>query len=123
MDKSGYLSWRTQLYHFHAETAGAIMASSGYDKVTISCVKSIVSKKNLKSDVETQLMEDIVALVFLEHYLLAFVAQHPEYDEDKWLRILRKTWKKMSSHAHEFARSDNINLPIKLVPIILKAIQ
>jgi hypothetical protein len=123
MDKQGYLQWRTGLYKFHAETAGRIMKDAGYDDVMIDRVKKIVSKKGLKVNPETQLMEDVVDLVFIEHYLTGFVAQHPEYDEAKWIPIIRKTWQKMSSRAHEFALSDKIKLPEALVPLILKAVQ
>jgi hypothetical protein len=123
MDKQGYLQWRTGLYKFHAETAGRIMKDAGYDDVMIDRVKKIVSKKGLKVNPETQLMEDVVDLVFIEHYLTGFVAQHPEYDEAKWIPIIRKTWQKMSSRAHEFALSGKIKLPEALVPLILKAVQ
>lgn len=123
MDKQGYLQWRTGLYKFHAETAGRIMQEAGYDDLMIDRVKKIVSKKGLKVNPETQLMEDVVDLVFIEHYLVGFVAQHPEYDEAKWIPIIRKTWQKMSSRAHEFALSGKIKLPEALVPLILKAVQ
>jgi hypothetical protein len=123
MDKQGYLQWRTGLYKFHAETAGRIMQEAGYDDAMIARVKPIVSKKGLKVNAETQLMEDVVDLVFIEHYLTGFVAQHPEYDEAKWIPIIRKTWEKMSKRAHEFALSGKIKLPEALVPLILKAVR
>ena len=123
MDKQGYLQWRTGLYKFHAETAGRIMQESGYDDAMITRVKSIVSKKGIKVNTETQLMEDVVDLVFIEHYMEGFVAQHPEYDEAKWILIIRRTWQKMSSRAHDFALSGKIRLPEALVPLILKAVR
>ncbi len=123
MDKPGYMLWRTGLYKFHAETAGKLMKLAGYDEEMIERVKTIVSKKGLKTNPETQLMEDVVDLVFIEHYMLAFAAQHPEYDEAKWLLIIKKTWQKMSERAHEFALGGNIALPEPLVPLILKAIK
>jgi hypothetical protein len=123
MDKQGYLQWRTGLYKFHADTAGQIMREAGYDDAMIERVKKIVGKKGLKVNPETQLMEDVVDLVFIEHYLTGFVAQHPEYDEAKWIPIIRKTWQKMSAQAHEFALSGKIKLPDALVPLILKAVQ
>lgn len=123
MDKKGYMLWRTTLYKFHAETAGKLMKEAGYDDEMIARVKTIVSKKELKSNPETQLMEDIVDLVFLEHYILAFAGQHPEYDEVKWILIIRKTWDKMSERAHQFALSGKIKLPEALVPLILKAVK
>ena len=122
MDKQGYLQWRTGLYKFHAETAGSLMKNAGYDEEMIERVKKIVSKKGIKVNPETQLMEDVVDLVFIEHYLTGFVAQHPEYDEAKWIPIIRKTWQKMSSRAHEFALAGKIKLPEALVPLILKAV-
>ena len=123
MDKQGYLQWRTGLYKFHADTAGNIMQKAGYDDEMIDRVKRIVGKKGLKVNAETQLMEDVVDLVFLEHYLTGFAAQHPEYDEAKWIPIIRKTWEKMSKRAHEFVLSGKIRLPEALVPLILKAVK
>ena len=123
MDRIGYLKWRTGLYKFHAETAGRIMQEIGYDGAMIARVKTIVSKKGLKVNPETQLMEDVADLVFIEHYMAGFAAQHPEYDEAKWMQIIRKTWQKMSPRAHEFALAGNIKLPEALVPLILKAVQ
>ncbi len=123
MDKPGYMLWRTGLYKFHAEKAGNIMKQVGYEDEMIDRVKTIVSKKGLKVNPETQLMEDVVDLVFIEHYMLGFAAQHPEYDEAKWIPIIRKTWQKMSLHAREFALSGRIKLPEALVPLILKAVQ
>lgn len=123
MDKPGYMLWRTGLYKFHAETAGKLMKQAGYGDEMIARVKTIVSKKGLKVNPETQLMEDVVDLVFIEHYMVGFVAQHPEYDEAKWIPIIRKTWQKMSSRAHEFALAGKISLPEALVPLILKAVK
>lgn len=123
MDKPGYMLWRTTLYKFHAETAGKLMQEEGYDEEMISRVRTIVGKKELKTNPETQMMEDIVDLVFIEHYMLGFAGQHPEYDEAKWMLIIKKTWNKMSSRAHEFALAGKIRLPEALVPLILKAVQ
>jgi hypothetical protein len=123
MDKPGYMLWRTTLYKFHAETAGNLMKEAGHDDDMIARVKNIISKKELKTDHETQLMEDVADLVFIEHYMLAFAGQHPDYDEGKWLQIIKKTWQKMSPRAHEFALAGKIKLPEALKPLILKAVQ
>lgn len=123
MDRPGYLQWRTGLYKFHAETAGKLMQQAGYDDAMIERVQTIISKKELKINAETQLMEDIVGLVFIEHYLVGFAASHPEYNEEKWLQIIRKTWQKMSPRAHEFTLAGHISLPQTLLPLILKAVQ
>lgn len=123
MDRQGYLQWRTKLYKFHAQTAGDLMRAVGYDDEMIERVMTIVSKKGLKVNPETQMMEDVVDLVFIEHYMAGFAAQHPEYSEEKWIQIINKTWQKMSPRAHEFALSGKIKLPEALVPLILKAVQ
>lgn len=123
MDRQGYLQWRTSLYKFHAVTAGNLMKSVGYDDATIERVQANIEKKGLKVKPETQLTEDVAGLVFIQHYMFAFALSHPEYDEDKWIKIIKKTWLKMSPRAHEFALAGNILLPEDLVPLILKAIQ
>jgi len=123
MDKKGYMLWRTTLYKFHADTAGALMKQAGYDDPMIARVKTIVGKKELKTNPGTQMMEDIVDLTFLEHYMETFAAQHADYDEARWIVIIRKTWDKMSDRAHEFALAGKIKLPQALVPLILKAVQ
>lgn len=122
MTREGYLKWRTDLYKFHAESAGALLAEAGYGDEDIERVKQAVGKKAIKRNPDTQLLEDVTDLVFIEHYMLAFASKHPEYDEEKWLDIIRKTWKKMSERAHQFALSGSIKLPEPLLPLIQKAI-
>lgn len=122
MDRKGYHQWRTALYTFHANTLAELMAQAGYDEASLERVKLAVGKKALKSNPDTQLVEDIAALVFIEHYMLAFATKHPEYDEAKWIDIIRKTWRKMSEPAQQFALSGSVNLPEPLVPLIQKAL-
>ena len=122
MDRNGYLMWRTNLYKFHAETAGRLMRDAGYDDATIERVQKAVGKKGLKVHPESQMLEDVADLVFIEHYMLAFVAQKPDYSEQKWLEIVSKTWKKMSADARAFALSGKLKLPEPLLPLITKAI-
>ena len=120
--RQGYLQWRTGLYKFHAETAATLLAEAGYDEQTIERVRQAVGKRALKVNRDTQLLEDVTDLVFIEHYMLAFAQKHPEYDEAKWLDIVRKTWKKMSEAAQQFALSGKIRLPEPLIPLIQKAV-
>lgn len=122
MTKEGYFAWRTGLYKFHADTAGELMRQAGYDDAMIDQVKKAVGKRALKVNPDTQLLEDIADLVFIEYYMLPFAGAKPEYDEEKWLEIIRKTWKKMSDAGRAFALSGKIKLPEPLVPLITKAI-
>ncbi|MEN8180678.1 MAG: DUF4202 domain-containing protein [Pseudomonadota bacterium] len=120
--RQGYLQWRTGLYKFHAETTGGLLSQAGYDDESIERVKQAVGKRALKVNPDSQLLEDVADLVFIEHYMLEFAGKHPEYDEEKWLDIIRKTWKKMSERAQQFALSGNLKLPEPLIPLIQKAV-
>lgn len=100
MDRPGYLKWRTTLYDFHADRAAEILRDVGYDDATIARVRSLVRKEKIKVDPEMQLLEDVICLVFLENYFAEFAADH---DEEKLIRILRRTWAKMSPRGHEAA--------------------
>lgn len=102
MDRKGYLQWRTQLKLFHAEKAAAIMQAEGYDHETIERVQFLLHKKKLKSDPETQTLEDVVCLVFLKYYFADFAQQH-DYPKEKLADIVAKTWNKMSDKGHEAA--------------------
>ena len=122
MGKQGYYQWRTALYDFHAERVTALMKTAGYSTSECERVYAAVAKKNIKRNPDSQLIEDIASLVFIEHYMLDFATSKPDYDEQKWLGIIRKTWQKMSNEAHEFVLAGNISLPEQLKPIITKAL-
>ena len=122
MDRKGYHQWRTGLYKFHAEAVAGLLLKAGYEDEFIGRVKQAVGKKSLKTNADTQLLEDVAGLVFIEHYMLDFAGRHPEYDEQKWLDIIRRTWKKMSHQAHQFALAGHIRLPEALAPLIQKAV-
>ena len=122
MDRIGYLQWRKDLYKIQAQTAAELLEKAGYGEDVIGRVRQAVAKLRIKENPDTQLLEDVTDLVFLEHHILEFVGKHPEYDEDKWLDIIRKTWNKMSETAQQFALSGSITLPESLVPLIRKAV-
>jgi len=122
MDRQGYLQWRTGLYKFHAETLAGLMAQTGYDETEIERARQAVGKKAIKVNRDTQLLEDVAGLVFIEYYMLGFASKKGDYDEAKWIDIIRKTWKKLSDRAQQFALSGGIKLPDPLVPLIQKAL-
>jgi len=98
--RAGYLKWRTDLYKRHGEIAGAIMKDVGYDADAIERVKTLLRKRGLKTDPDVQLLEDVICLVFLEHYFHDFAQKH---EEEKLIPIVQKTWKKMTTEAHRAA--------------------
>jgi hypothetical protein len=98
------------------------MLQAGYDDALIEQVKVAISKQGIRTNPDTQMLEDVTSLVFIEYYMLGFAGQHAEYSEEKWLGIISKTWKKMSDDAHLFATNGSIKLPEPLLPLILKAV-
>ena len=106
MDRKGYHQWRTHLYTYHGEKAAGILEKVGYGEETITRVRMLLRKQGLKSDPETQTLEDVACLVFLESYFWDFSRLH---DEEKIVGILRKTWRKMSARGQEAARDIPLN--------------
>lgn len=106
MDRVGYLKWREELKKFHAQTTATILEKAGYSDEFIARVSFLIEKKLLKKDTETQLLEDVICLVFLEFYLDDFVQKH---DTEKLKNIILKTWNKMSEKGHEEALKINFN--------------
>lgn len=100
MDRVGYLKWREDLKKFHAKTTAEILKKAGYDDAFIDRVSFLIEKKLLKKDEETQLLEDVICLVFLEFYLDPFVHKH---DDEKLKNIILKTWNKMSEKGQQEA--------------------
>jgi len=99
--RAGYLQWRTDLSKRHAAIAAAILEEVGYDRNVVERVQELLRKRGLKTDPEAQMIEDVACLVFFEHYFHDFAPQH---DEEKLIRIVQKTWTKMSEKAREAAR-------------------
>ena len=117
MDRTGYLKWRTYLYQFHADRAAEIMRAVGYDEETVERVQFLLKKKRLKADPDSQMLEDVICLVFLEDYLADFAQQH---DEEKLINILQKTWKKMSTQGREVALT--LDIPPAARELVEKAL-
>jgi len=118
MDRVGYHRWRTRLYAFHADAAEKILRSVGYDDAVVARVRSLIRKERLKTDAQTQALEDVACLVFLENYFAEFA---PKHDEQKVVDILRKTWGKMSEKARGAALA--LKLPSEAQRLVEAALQ
>src|SRR6478609_1937671 len=116
MDKKGYLQWRNQEKIHHAKIAEEILKACGYDNETIDKVKFLLLKKELFTNVDTQLMEDVICLVFIEFYIEAFAAKH---DDEKMVDIVKKTLKKMSPEG--IAATSGIKISERISSLIQKA--
>lgn len=112
MNKIGYLKWRKDLKIFHAKKASEILKEVGYDEKIIDKVAFLLEKKQLKKNKDTQTLEDVICLVFLEFYFEAFAKK---YTEEKMIDILQKTWRKMSEKGQKAA----LELPLSLNSLAL----
>lgn len=117
MDRKGYLKWRSDLKKFHAERAGEILQEAGYDSDMIERVQYLVMKKGLKKDPESQLLEDVICLVFLDYYFAEFIEKHTD---EKIISILQKTWRKMSERGHEAAKQ--LSFPKRAAKLVEQAL-
>lgn len=100
MDRKGYLLWRTDLKKFHSKKASEILSSIGYSKEVQEKVSFLLQKKQLKRNLDTQTIEDVICLVFLQFYFDPFIAKH---SDEKIVDIVQKTWGKMSEKGHDIA--------------------
>ena len=115
--REGYRRWRTELARFHADTAGAILRDVGYGDEVVARVGSLLRKERLKADPDVQLLEDVICLVFVEHYLAGFA---PKHDEETLAGVLRKTWRKMSEDGRRAALA--LDLPADLRSLVERAV-
>lgn len=112
-NRAGYLSWRTYLKKRQAEIVEKIcVEEAGYSPEEAEKVGKLVRKDGLLSskrdedeegkgeEREVQILEDVACLVFLDDQFEKFEKEH---DEEKILRILEKTWGKMSERGRELA--------------------
>lgn len=118
MEKKGYLQWRNEEKFHHAAIAEKILRECGYEDDTIEKVKSLLLKKELFTNAETQLIEDVVCLVFIQYYLDEFTAKH---NDEKVVDILRKTLRKMSRAGKEAV--DTLQLSAKTNSLIKRAVE
>jgi hypothetical protein len=100
MTRPGYHAWRTYLKKRQAELVQEICLEAGYSADDAATVGSLIRKEDLKQNEETQILEDVACLVFLDDQFEAFEKEH---DEEKIVRILQKTWGKMTERGHELA--------------------
>jgi tRNAThr (cytosine32-N3)-methyltransferase len=118
--KVGYLSWRRALYVQQAERARGILLAAGVPEGEAAEVATWVSKTGLKANAGTQALEDAACLVFLENEIADFAATHADYPAEKFVDILRKTWRKMSPGAQ--AEALKLELPPAIAALVRTAL-
>lgn len=124
--KAGYYQWRIALGKFHGELAASIMLECGYtadeaEQTAAIIRKDLIRQGKAKTNDDSQTLEDVACLVFLEHYFDDFSAKYiAENNEEKIIRIVKLTWKKMSERGHEIALT--LPLPKHLAALVSKAL-
>jgi tRNAThr (cytosine32-N3)-methyltransferase len=118
--KVGYHAWRRSLYTKQAEQARALLLEAGVAPGEADELATWVSKTSLRTNPGTQALEDAACLVFLESEIGVFAAQHGDYPREKFVEILRKTWRKMSPAAQQLALQ--LELPAEIAALVRDAV-
>ena len=119
--RNGYNEWRRTCREHHARLLRDIMTRHGYDSEDIGQVAKLVKKEQLKKDRESQALENVVDVVFIEHYLDEFYGKYSRYDDAKIIDIIGKTLRKMSPKGHQAALA--LDLPERTRKLILAAVE
>ncbi|MDO5630714.1 MAG: DUF4202 domain-containing protein [Paracoccus sp. (in: a-proteobacteria)] len=96
MDRAGYLQWRQEQGRRHAARVAGIMTDAGYDEADCAAVVRMLTKQGIKRDADVQALEDVACFTFIRWYLGDFAETQPD---DRMLRIVEKTARKMSAEA------------------------
>jgi len=121
LGRAGYHAWRRSLYTRQAERAREILTQAGFSETEAAEAAAWIAKEGLPTNPGTQALEDAACLVFLESEIGDFAAQHGEYPREKFIEIIRKTWRKMSAPAQQFARG--LDLPPGPAALVLEALR
>ena len=120
--RKAYYQWRQACGRMHGRRAAEIMAECGFPADECERVETILTKRELRQDDDTQLLEDVACMVFLERYFADFYEKRVDYDREKWLRIVRRTWGKMSHRGHEAALKLAEGMPAHLLDLLQEAL-
>lgn len=118
--RQGYLAWRRFLYTRQAQRAKELLLAAGVDAAEADDAYQWISKSGLKVNAGTQALEDAAILVFLENEIGDFAAQHADYTREKFIHILRKSWRKLSPAAQQQALQ--LNLPPAIAELVAEAV-
>jgi tRNAThr (cytosine32-N3)-methyltransferase len=120
LDRPGYHAWRRSLYAKQAARARGLLVEAGLTDAEADEAAAWVAKRDVKTNPGTQALQDAACLVFLETEIGAFAVQHADYPREKFVDILKKTWRKMSPRAQELARG--LDLPPTVAALVNDAL-
>jgi hypothetical protein len=119
--RDGYNEWRRTCREHHAKLLRGIMSRHGYEDWDIEHVAALVKKEQLKKDKESQALENVVDVVFIEHYFDDFYGKYSHYDDAKIIDIIGKTLRKMSPKGHQAALA--LDLPERTRRLVQAAVE
>ncbi|OAQ63540.1 glutamyl-tRNA synthetase [Pochonia chlamydosporia 170] len=124
MNRSGYLTWRAKQKSQAASQVSELLASSAIQPALTeeerSRIAALIRKEGLTTNEETQILEDVACLVFLDDQFDDFEAK-ADIDEDKMVGILKKTWAKMTEQGRSLALGMDLSERAKM--LIAKALE
>lgn len=124
MNRTGYLTWRSKQKSVAADQVSTLLASPSISPAIpvedIERVAFLIRKEKLSSDEETQVLEDVACLVFLDDQFDNFESKG-DVGEEKMVNILHKTWGKMSESGRELALA--MDLSERAKTLITKALE
>jgi len=94
--RAGYLRWRRDNKQVQADAVVEIAGALGYGQASADRIASLVLRKGLGSDPETQTLEDAACLAFLGTQFDSMVAK---LGHDHMVQVVARTLKKMSPAA------------------------
>jgi len=104
--RQGYLQWRRENKAHQADSLAEIMHSHQWQADAIERARTLLGRTKLRSDPETQALEDAACLVFLETQFDDMTART---EHEHMVNIVVKTLKKMSPDAVSLAGSISLS--------------
>ena len=93
------------------------MNDNGYSQEECDKTAAIIRKEKIKANIDSQMLEDVACIVFLQYYFDEFAKKHTD---EKIIDIVQKTWKKMSEQGHKIALS--LTFPNHLTKLVERAL-
>ncbi len=115
--KEGYHTWRRACQELHATLTSGIMAAHGYEEEKTGKVCKLLRKQDLKTDRDSQRLENVVCMVFVKYYLADFAEKH---DDKKLIGIIQKSARKMDAEGMEAISA--LNLPEPQASLVSRAL-
>jgi len=110
--RQGYLRWRRENKAHQADSLAAIMDAHDWSIESVARARHLLGRTKLRTDIDTQSLEDAACLVFLE---TQFDSMTERTEHQHMVSIVAKTLTKMSSTAVSLASSIDLSEQSRIV--------